>query len=441
MRRSLAIASAAAACVAAGSPLHAQGSMVDQQSACMAARAGAGVAMPCDDGSSVWFNPAGMAQSPSAVGIGVALIRAGNTFRYDPGMEPTAETTVEREDETKPVPQAYVNFRVNPRLAVGVSALAPYGLGLTWPVCEVDDPRCGEPNFEGRFTGYDNELRGLYIQPTASYQLIPGRLSVGAGVDYVMANIGVRRRQFGPAAVGLGRTEVADVRLEGEGTGWTYHLGGMLQLDPATTLGVRYLASAEVDLDGDAKFEQVFTGNPGVDLAIGGALPQNQGVSTQLEFPAQLVVGVAMRATPRLHLLGDYQRTYWSSFDVLPVNFETSPADSLVLNYSDANTFRLAADFSATDALSLRAGFRYNEAATPRATPLLPEGERNYYTLGLGYRVSNALSTDFSFQYINQPPRAGAVVPGGPRAGIYDSRGLVFNFTLAYRFGGAGSQP
>ena len=86
--------------------------------------------------------------------------------------------------------------------------------------------------------------------------------------------------------------------------------------------------------------------------------------------------------------------------------------------------------------MTVRAGFRYNEAATPRATPLLPEGERNYYSLGLGYRLTPSLSTDFAFQYINQPDRAGAVVPEGPRAGVYESTGVIFNFTVAYRFGG-----
>jgi long-chain fatty acid transport protein len=442
MRRSLAIASAAAAVsVAAGAPLHAQGSMVDQQSACMAARAGAGVALPCDDGSSVWFNPAGMAMSPSAIGLGVALVRAGNTFTYDPGMAPTSDESIEREDATVPVPQAYVNFRASERLAVGVSALAPYGLGLEWDVCPATTPRCSGTNFEGRFTGYDNQLRGFYIQPTVAYQVIPGRLSLGAGLDYVMGKIDVSRRQFGPETVGLGRTEVADVNLQGEGTGWTYHLGGMLQLGEGAYLGARYLGSAEVDLDGDATFDAVKTGNDLVDAVIAAGLPKDQGVGSTLTFPSQVVVGVGARVHPRVNLMGDFQRTHWSSFDVLPVEFETAAPDTLVLGYNDANTFRLAADFQATDALVVRAGFRYNEAATPRATPLLPEGERNYYSLGLGYRVTRALSTDFSFQYINQPPRAGAVLPGGPRAGIYESRGMVFNFTLAYRFGGAAEQP
>lgn len=440
MRRSLAIAGAAAvACAAAGTPLHAQGSSVDQQSACMAGRVGAGVAMPCDDGSAVYFSPAGLANTPSVISAGVALVRAGNTFRYDPGMEPADGTTeIERETESVPVPQAYINYRASDRLAVGIGALAPYGLGLEWPACPAESPRCGEPNFEGRFTGYDNTLRGFYIQPTVAYQVVPGRLSLGVGLDYVMGSIEVHRRQFGPAALGLGNSEIADVTLEGDGTGFTYHLGGILQLDRRTSLGVRYLASAEVDIDGDAAFVQVPTGNPGVDALIATQLPDDQGVGTTIEFPAQLVVGIAYGASSKLNLLADFQRTYWSSFDAFPVEFESEDPDTLQLGYSSTNTFRFAADFAATEAVNLRAGFRYNEAASPRATPFLPEGERNYYTLGLGYRVTSALSTDFSFQYIHQPDRAGAVIPDGPRAGIYDAHGMVFNFSLAYRFGGRG---
>jgi long-chain fatty acid transport protein len=361
MRRSLAFASAAATCLAAGTPLHAQGSAVDAQSACLAGRVTAGIANPCADGSAVYFSPAGMANSPSAVSAGVALVRSGNTFHYDAAVvPPDGAREIEREAEVIPVPQAYVNFRVSPRLAVGVAALAPYGLGLEWPVCDAATPRCGEPNFEGRFTGYDNTLRGFYIQPTVAYQVVPDRFSVGAGFDYVMGSIEVHRRQFGPAALGLSNTEVADVTLEGDGTGVTYHVGAWLRLSERTALAARYLGAAEVEMDGDATFVQVPTGVPGVDAQIGAGLPEDQGVGTTIEFPAQVVVGVSHQATRRLNLMLDYQRTYWSSFDAFPVNFEDEAPESLALNYDDANTFRLGADFQATDALKVRGGFRYN---------------------------------------------------------------------------------
>src|SRR5687768_10024419 len=110
MRRSLALAGiAVAVCMAAGSPLHAQGSGVDQQSACMTGRVGAGVANPCDDASAVYFSPAGLAERPSAIGIGATIVRSGNSFRYNSGQGP-ADLVIDRETETKVVPQAFVNY-------------------------------------------------------------------------------------------------------------------------------------------------------------------------------------------------------------------------------------------------------------------------------------------------------------------------------------------
>lgn len=444
MRRSLAFASAAAAaCVAATTPLHAQGSAVDQQSACMTGRVGTGVASPCDDGSAVFFSPAGLAMTPSAVSLGVSLIRSGNEFTYNAPFAGNVRS-VTREQANIPVPQAYLNYRVNPRLAVGIGAFAPYGLSLEWPVCSVEEIKaagggCAGANFEGRFSGYDNGFRGVYIQPTVAYQVIPNRLSVGVGLDYVLGSIEVHQRSAGPAALGLGSTDIADVTLEGSGTGVTGHVGAIVKLAERASFGVRYLHSVEVEMDGDAAFEQVTTGVAGIDALIGAQLPQNQGVSTTIEFPAHVVAGLTYQASDRLSLMGDYQRTYWSSFDQFELDFAgAQPTDTLTLNYRDANTFRFAAEYGATDALALRVGFRYNEAATPRATPLLPEGERNYYTAGIGYRVSPRLTADLAYQYVHQPDRNGAVRPDGPIAGVYSANAQVFGLTLAYRFGNLG---
>lgn len=438
MKRSLAMASAAAvACIAAGTPLHAQGSSVDQQSACMTARVGTGVAAPCEDGSAVYFSPAGLAMQRSAFSIGASLISSGNEFTYNEAVgAPTR--SVERETENRLVPQVFLNYKVNPRLAVGIGAFAPYGSGLKWPVCPVETANtgCSETSFEGRYTGYDNYLRGLYVQPTVAYQVIPGRLSLGAGVDYVMGEIEVHQRQAGPGS--LSNLDIADVTLEGSGSAVTYHLSGVAQITPRASLGLRYLHSAAVDVEGDATFVQVPTGVAPIDAQIRAALPGNQGVGTTIEFPAQLVAGLSFRATDQLNVMADYQRTYWSSFDTFDLNFETSNDQVLGLDYQDTNTFRLAADYAATERLALRAGFRYNVEATPRATPFLPEYERNYYTAGVGYRFTDALGLDLAYQYVNQPDRAGSVRPNGPLSGVYSANAQVFGLTFAYRFGQQG---
>jgi long-chain fatty acid transport protein len=440
MRRGVALAGAAVAATLAAGPLQGQGSALDQHSACMSGRVGAGVAAPCDDGSAVYFNPAALADHGSVVGLGVTVVNAQFGFVHDPGTEPPphlGSPSVKADEVTVPVPHGYVSWRVNPRMAAAIGLFAPYGLGLAWPVCPPENPRCGEPNFEGRFTGYDNSLRSVYVQPTVAYQVVPGRLNVGVGLDVVRATMDVSQRILGPAALGLGDAEIGDVRLSGDGIGFTGHVGATARLLPGTSVGVRYLHSARVDLSGDAEFTQVPTGNPLVDLTIGAMFPQDQGVDATVEFPAQLVAGLSHRLFEGMTVFADYQRSFWArSFDELEVRFAVEDPDTLVFNYRDANTFRFAFDYRALDALSVRGGIRYNDAATPAASPFLPEGERNYYTVGLGWRVTPRITADAAYQYIVQPPRAGPVRPGGPRAGVYDAGGQTFGLTLAYRFGG-----
>jgi long-chain fatty acid transport protein len=316
---------------------------------------------------------------------------------------------------------------------------APYGLGIKWPVCPIENSSCGEQNFEGRFTGYDNAIRAIYVQPTVSFAAIPDRLLLGVGVDYVKSNIEVHRRGDAPT-IGLAGRDVADAVLEGDGTGVTAHVGAMLRISPKTWIGARYLHSVKVDMDGTATFEQVPV-NVVVDALLapqfvdGGPLG-DQGIATTIEFPSQWVVGISHQATDQLNLMLDYQRTGWSSFDQFDIDFENATAANQVLelNYRDSNTFRLAAEYDWNEALTLRGGFRYNTAATPRATPFLPEGERNYFTAGVGYRFTPKLSADLAYQYIHQPDRRGTVRPGGPEVGVYGAKGQVFGFTLAYRF-------
>ena len=446
MRRSLAIAGAAALACAASAPLHAQGSSVDQQSACMSGRVGAGIASPCDDASGVYFSPGGLALQGSNIGIGVTLIRAGGDFTYDPGREPVGTAShITRDTEIVPVPQIFLSYKATPRLAAAIGAFAPYGLGLDWPVCDASQSTAsctaaGTTNFEGRYTGYDNSLRAYYVQPTLSYELIPGVLSVGAGLDVVHSTIEVHQRADAPT-VGLRGFDIADATLKGSGNGITGHVGAVLRVSDRTRVGVRYLHRTKVDLEGDADFTQVPTGtlfDPllAAQFAAGGPL-EDQGIATTITFPSQLVAGVSFRPVEVLNLLFDYQRTGWSSFDKFVIDFQGAGGvdRTLNLNYRNTNTFRAAAQFDYSDAVAIRLGYRYNTAATPRATPFLPEGERNYYTAGLGLRLTRALTTDLSFQYINQPDRRGAVRPDEPAIGVYGATGQTFGVTFSYHFG------
>lgn len=473
MRRSLAVASAAAvACVAAGTPLRAQGSAVMTHGSCATALGGAGVADPCDDGSAILFNPAALAETPTLITAGYTSITAGATFTYDRTGE-----RLSRQEAATAVPFGYAAYRLNERAAVGIGVFAPYGLGIDWPACSVNQINsntcAGEDNFEGRFVSYDTKLTNIYVQPTVAFRATPW-LSLGAGFDYVMAEIDINQRldlaeqllplqgvpagtTFGSVGVRPG-TDFADAGLNGTGNGYGFHLGAQARVAPWLSLGVRYLSEVEINYEGDADFTAISTGvvlpnGAQADPLLAGQFADNgsladQTVNTSLTLPQQVVVGVALTPFERLRVVADYQWTGWSSFDEAPLDFETLTDQTLVLDYQDTDTWRLGAEFGATDALALRAGFIYNTAAEKEfsVSPLLPEAERNYYSAGLGYRLGRGLGVDVGYQFVDQADRRGRVrgrTPGltdaqleARNVGVYDSDAHLWNVTFSYRFGG-----
>src|SRR5437588_651621 len=147
--------------------LAAQGFGIYEQGTCSMGRAGTGVAAPCADGSALFFNPAGLAglQGGHAT-IGVTLINVDGGFTDD-----IFQRTSHLQDPLIALPQVYVSYAATPKLGIGVGLFAPYGLQTEWPL-----------SFDGRFAGYKNIIRSVYIQPTVAYQVTLW-LSLGGGLD------------------------------------------------------------------------------------------------------------------------------------------------------------------------------------------------------------------------------------------------------------------
>lgn len=438
-------------------PLAGQGSSVYTHSSCLAGRGQTGVAAPCDDGSAVYFNPAGVVTRPSAIGLGVTAIWNTGTFTYD-----STGVKVERDPAIPLVPHAYATYNMNNGLAFGLGFFAPYGLSIEWP----------EDTFEGRFTSWRSALRGLYLQPTVAYEIAPG-YAIGAGFDVVMGGIEFNRHIDGPVQdLDLARlgvpvgTDIAKAKLEGSGTGFTFNVGILARVHERLTIGARYMGSAKIDLSGTADFEAVATGRtlyapvgPGdsfvtvalddliAPLFMADSALSDQGVTAQITLPPQAVVGVIFRATDRLHLLADYQWTGWETFDKLVGDFDLAPDLTLILDYMNTSTYRFGADFYLNDDVVLRGGFVYNNNATPdkTVTPILPEAKRNYLALGAGAWLTDRLRADVYYNWVNQAARRGRVrdswtvpVPVDElNVGVYTNDAHVVGLTLAYVFGDA----
>ncbi|HET7791049.1 MAG TPA: outer membrane protein transport protein [Gemmatimonadales bacterium] len=449
--------------------VQAQGFSVYEHNTCAMARGGAAVASPCADGSALWFNPAGLA------GLSGTHLSAGGTLIHPFGnfTDDYTATQTDMPDQNYLVPNLFITHAVTSKFGVGFGIFAPYGLGTKWPT-----------TFLGRFAGYNTSIKTIYFQPTIAYQITP-KLSVGGALAYVHSSLELHQRvdlsaqPLPPAldgALGLPvgtlfsalgiqtGTDAADAVLTATGNTITAHFGVLYKATSALTLGLRYLMGRTISYSGSANFTELPTGdtlaagatplNPStplpVDLLVATQfLPDsafaNGTATTHVRMPAQVVLGAAYTVTPKWSVMSDVQYTRWRDFSTLNINFANpaTPDRHVIEGYKDTWALRLGTEYQWRPKVTVRAGYLTHSAAAPAqtVTPLLPEGPRNEFTIGIGTPITPALHLDLAYQYIRQQSRRGRVTEpaSGPpttamNSGLYNFKAHLFGLGVAYTF-------
>lgn len=411
----------------------AQGFGVYEQSACAMGRGSAVVASPCRDGSSLFFNPAGLAGTRGlTVAGGATGILAIGQFTTD-----LTGSVTKMDRKLIPVPHAYVTYGINDRVAVGLGLFTPYGLETAWPKTS-----------DAAFLGYDTRLHSFYLEPAAAVRL-GDRVRVGAGLTFVMSKVDLHQlldlstqsvpgapagTTFGMLGIPL-HTAFADASLPSSTTtGWGANFGLLVDLTDRISFGARYLTRVTLDYSGTAAFDQVPTGiiiPSDLTLPDGTVIPAGtpldavllqsgifsgplatQGIKTSITMPDQLVLGLSVRPTDRLELEGDYYWTHWSMFDSLQLKFQGGAGtETRIENYKNTSGVRLGGQLAVQPGLELRAGYVYNPPAVPAetVTPLLPGGRRSQFDAGVSWRIAPRWQVDLSYAFLLQQKRRGRV--------------------------------
>ncbi|NBB86797.1 MAG: long-chain fatty acid transporter [Bacteroidetes bacterium] len=445
-------------CFLTANDTQAQGFGIFEQGTCASARGGTAAANPCEDGSSVYFNPAGLAGTSGwTFSGGVSnIIQVGDY---------TADDTGESTDVDSPVsvvPHFYAAYGATERLGAGLGVYVPFGLNTQWPA-----------DFRGALLGYDNNLQTIYIQPSVAYQLTD-RIKVGGGLVVAVSSVELNQRldlaqQLAEpdqgitfAQLGIPRgTPFAEATLDADPT---VSIGGNFGIQAALTdrisVGARFTTPIKMEYEGEASFRQVATnlvlpaGNPlgaPAGTPLDGVLQESfnqgplvtQGIETEITMPAQFVAGLSVQATERLNLMLDYQWTGWSTLEEVPLDFEISSDNAIVLNYGDSHNIRAGAEFAIDEIWTVRGGYVYNKPASPdeTVTPLAPESERNRPTLGLGVKPFAGVELNLAYQFVNQNDRRGRTRGADPgeqvttdlNDGLYSIDAHVIATTLTVR--------
>ncbi|HEX2724648.1 MAG TPA: porin [Beijerinckiaceae bacterium] len=376
--RALALAAVSILALAAASSVAQAGAFgLREQSATLQGMSFAGAASGAGGVSSTYWNPATITMKPgwnSEYHVSVVVPEA----KIDPGpgtspflaSPPFSGNFLPSGDigETGVIPSSYSSYQISDSVWFGIASTAPYGL-VTKP----------EPVWAGQIYARTSKVFSLNVNPILGWK-VTDWLSIAAGPAVQYFDVRLERATAPGAAA-------STLTLEGDDVGIGATAGVNLTLPSQTNIGVGFRSSIHHDLEGKVRV-------PGTTL-----IP----IEASLNTPEMVTVGISQAFTPYFRVHAGFEWTNWSRLKTPTV---TGPGGrtvtALVLNYDDGYFYSLGAEYDFSDRWTFRAGVAYEDSPINDAnrTPVIPDNDRIWASVGATYKWSEKLSFDVSYTHI-----------------------------------------
>jgi long-chain fatty acid transport protein len=289
--------------------------------------------------------------------------------------------------------------------AYGFGVYAPFGLKTEWPANSV------LRNF-----ALKNELKYVTYNFTGAWQINP-TLSLGGSITY--------NRVKADLSKGLGFIVPGSdmLRFNGDGDCFGFNVGFLWQPTAQHSFGLTYSHRTSVNLKGTTDIVPLFTG---------------ESSSARFEFPEVIIAGYSYRPTPEWNFEVNIDWTNWDRFNTVTIE-KASGNIPIAFNWDSGFFYEFGATRYLGGGWNVSAGLCYTENSSPDATytPIVPDADRLFYSLGAGYRTER-FSADFAWHYGYSSNRQ---VTGSPPSltgqtadGNYDNSINAFSLSLALHF-------
>ncbi|MFM5241163.1 OmpP1/FadL family transporter [Aeromonas media] len=270
------------------------------------------------------------------------------------------------------VPNAYLILPLNDQWWLGLAATSYYGLGVQMP-----------DNYNAGHFGNVSDIKTVDLGASLAYR-INRNWSVGAGLSAI----------HGEGEVGgtfPSNNKIAK-HLKGDGWALGWHLGTLLELSPATRIGLSYRHDVNLTLSGDAV---------GTDLL--GRTFTDTG-TLDLPLPATAELALFHQLTPALALHSSINWTNWSKF--VQLESELDHYGTMHIkdeHWEDSWRYALGLTYQLAPKWQLRSGLAYDRSPVPadRRTISIPDSDRIWYSAGVGYQIDRNLSLDLGLTLID----------------------------------------
>jgi long-chain fatty acid transport protein len=439
----------------------ASGYKINEQSAAGMGTAHAGRAAMAEDASVVFYNPAAMTELDRAqMTVGFTYINGYGDFNGN--ATNAAGSVITGADDTDPysdggnylgesfIPFFYYVRPVNDKLSVGLGVFTPFGTKTDY-----------DQDFVGGGFADETSLVSFEIAPTFAYK-VNDQLSIGGGIDivymegllsksvdsvpysYELAAAGVPATANSPLADPQYKGYESHYEVSGDDWGYGWNLGLYYKVSDATTFGLTYRSEIEITLEGDSSFEN----NQLAVYSDGGTTSANATSATDITWamddsvtvypvreqasevplttPASATLAVTHQFNDELLLQGGVTWTGWSSFksfdviatenyseglgdgnlDISDVSASNGLGDGYIGHiderWVDVWAIAVGGTYKLNDKLALRAGYAYDQSPVrdEYRTARVPSSDRQWLTVGAGYKVDQDLSIDVAAGYL-----------------------------------------
>ncbi len=312
-----------------------------------------------DDGSAVYYNPAGLARIDGSV-VEASLATLAPRLRY---TMPGGATETSSKDAL--APSLFIARRFTDRLVAAFGVYAPYARDAAIPA-----------DLANGFAAERAKILRTDLSAVLSWRATDA-LAIGGGLVVGYSQL----EQSLPA----GPVLRIDDKLDGTGVGAI--VGLSWRVTDRLQAGLTYRSEMSVEHAGSR-----------TQTAFGVATRSN--ARAKVQYPASLGLGIAFAPAENLTLALDFDWTGWSSMDQVTTRTDLWPDATTRLSARDSRDIRVGGEYRLPAGWSVRAGYAYSEAAFPatHVIPAQPDGDGHELALGVGRKLGN-WSVDFAWQY------------------------------------------
>lgn len=352
----------------------------------------AGAAATAEDGSTIYFNPAGLTRIKGTQAMAAAHVIIPSAKFINQGSTLLGGTTALRGSGDNGgavafVPNTYVSHQLSNQVFLGLGINAPFGLKTEY-----------SNDWVGRYHATMTDMMSVNVNPTIAYK-VSDAFSVGAGMS--VQYIKVRYDSMIDFGFLLGSPQNSDgsVSNKGDGFGFGYNLGVLVEPTDKTRLGIAYRSRVKHKLDGDANFS-------GVPAPIAaGALFKNTGIKADVTLPDTLSFSAYHELHPQWAVMADVTWTNWSLFKEVRIRYDnpSQPDGVTTTIWNDSWRYSLGLTYAPKPAWKLRAGVAFDQSPVrdpEHRTPRIPCEDRFWTALGVSYAPTKTMTLDAGYVHI-----------------------------------------